>query len=78
LQVRILPGELNFADVFKGGRRVASTLKWAGVFLVAIGVVGFFTVADDLRHTGEIAATGSLLAAGLIMLAVALFRRRKK
>ncbi len=41
-----------------------------GGLLVASGIVGFLTVADDLRHKGELLAVGSILIAGLILLAL--------
>jgi hypothetical protein len=34
-----------------------------------LAVVGFFTVADDWRHTGELLGVGSLLLAGLALAA---------
>ncbi len=55
-----------------------STLKWVGAVLVTVGVVGFLTVADDLRHTGEILGVGLILTAGLLLLSVSLFPRQKK
>ena len=45
-------------------------LRWIGLVLVVIGIGGFFTVADDLRHTGELMGVGSILALGLIALAM--------
>lgn len=41
----------------------------AGSALVVIAVLGFFTVADDLRHVGELVGVASILFAGLAMLA---------
>jgi hypothetical protein len=38
-----------------------------GWFLVAAGMVGFATVADDLRHVGEILGVGSALVIGLLL-----------
>lgn len=38
-----------------------------GFFLLAVCVAGFLTVADDLRHVGEIIGVGSIGAAGLIL-----------
>jgi hypothetical protein len=46
--------------------------KWitvAGVVLVVAGVIGFLTVADDLRHEGEATGVASLLLAGIVLLA---------
>jgi hypothetical protein len=39
-----------------------------GIFFVLIGIIGFFTVADDLRHSGELIGVGSVLLAGVILL----------
>ena len=39
-----------------------------GFVLVTLGIIGFATVADDLRHKGEIWGTASLLSAGLCLL----------
>ena len=53
--------------------------KWTGVFGVALmllGVAGFLTVADDLRHKGELFGVGAVLASGLILVAVS--RRRAR
>jgi len=41
----------------------------AGVLLVCASLLGFATVADDLRHVGELFAVGSMLAAGLSLMA---------
>lgn len=49
-------------------------LRVAGVILVVAGVVGFLTVADDLRHKGELLGVGSILICGLVLL-VASFRQ---
>ena len=40
----------------------------AGVLLVLVGIVGFVTVADDLRHVGEFIGVASLLLSGVILL----------
>ncbi|MEW6366674.1 MAG: hypothetical protein AB1714_18750 [Acidobacteriota bacterium] len=47
-------------------------MRWqrrVGAVLVVLGLIGFLTVADDLRHTGEIWGVGAILAAGLMLLA---------
>ncbi len=41
----------------------------AGVLLLAAGILGFFTVADDLRHKGELVGVASVTLAGIILLA---------
>lgn len=38
-----------------------------GSFLVVTGVAGFFTVADDLRHVGELLGAGSVFLVGLLL-----------
>lgn len=40
-----------------------------GFLAVVIALAGFLTVADDLRHTGELIGVVSLLLAGLALLA---------
>lgn len=40
-----------------------------GAGLVISASVGFLIVADDLRHTGELVGVGTLLIAGLALLA---------
>ena len=47
-------------------------MRWhrvLGAVLVAIGLIGFVTVADDLRHSGETWGVGTILVAGLVLLA---------
>ncbi len=39
-----------------------------GIVLVLVGLAGFGTVADDLRHTGELFGVGAILMAGLLLL----------
>ncbi len=55
-----------------------TTLRWAGAFLAAIGVVGLLTVADDFRHKWEMVEVGSILTAGLLTLSVSFFLSRKR
>lgn len=38
-----------------------------GVTLVLIGILGFFTVADDLRHVGEFVGVLSITLSGIIL-----------
>ena len=47
-----------------------------GVALIVIGIGGFFTVADDLRHKGELMGVGAILLLGLALLGVS-WRRWK-
>jgi hypothetical protein len=47
-------------------------LTWSrvvGCILVAMGILGIFTVADDLRHVGEILGVSSVLVIGLLLVA---------
>lgn len=44
-------------------------LRWIGIALVFLGILGFFTVADDLRHTGELYGVGAVILAGIILTA---------
>lgn len=39
-----------------------------GLLLVVTGCLGFFTVADDLDHTGELFCVGGVLVAGVALL----------
>ena len=57
---------------------MAAKLRWIGITLILLGVIGFLTVADDLRHKGELLGVGSILAAGLVGLAVSVFARRSR
>lgn len=41
----------------------------AGALLVLIAAAGFLTVADDLRHVGELLGVGSILLIGLLVFA---------
>jgi hypothetical protein len=44
-----------------------------GSLLVVIACVGFATVADDFRHSGEFFAVSGILVSGLALLASGLF-----
>ena len=57
---------------------MASKLTWISGALVVIGVVGFMTVADDLRHKGELIEVGSILLAGLLGSALSFWLRRRR
>jgi hypothetical protein len=46
-----------------------------GSLLVVIALVGFLTVADDLRHSGEFFVVSGILLSGLAFLAWALLPR---
>ena len=43
--------------------------KIFGALLVVCGIAGFFTVADEFRHTGELIGVAAVLFAGIILLA---------
>ncbi|MDI6803394.1 MAG: hypothetical protein QME58_06055 [Bacteroidota bacterium] len=45
-----------------------SISKISGVSLIVIAVIGFITVADEFRHTGEFIGVSSILFAGIILL----------
>jgi hypothetical protein len=47
-----------------------SPVRIGGLILVLAAGIGFLTVADDLRHKGELFGVGSILAAGLVLLAI--------
>ena len=53
-----------------------SWLRTVGILLVLLSIVGFLTVADDLRHKGELLQVSSVLAAGLALVALS-FRRAR-
>jgi hypothetical protein len=54
------------------GRRIA------GAVLVLAAILGFLTVADDLDHKGELAATSAVLLAGLVLFASSFTKRYKR
>ena len=41
-----------------------------GAVLVTCGILGYFTVADELRHTGEFIGVSGVLLAGIILMMV--------
>lgn len=41
----------------------------AGGAMIAVSLIGYLTVADDLRHVGEFAGVSALLLAGLALVA---------
>jgi len=45
--------------------------------MVAVAVVGFMTVADDLRHKGELIGVGTILLVGLLLLAASFIVGRR-
>lgn len=49
--------------------RLAKRIRLAGFILVGLCAAGFFTVADDWRHTGELKGVGAVGLVGLVLLA---------
>jgi len=45
-------------------------MRRLGILLVIVAIGGFLTVADDLRHKGELLAVSSILVCGLILVAL--------
>lgn len=45
-------------------------MRRLGVLLVIAAIGGFLTVADDLRHKGELLAVSSILVCGLVLVAL--------
>jgi hypothetical protein len=41
-----------------------------GIILIACSIIGYLTVADDFRHTGEFIGVSSVLISGIIFLFV--------
>jgi len=41
-----------------------------GIILILLGIIGFLTVADDLRHKGELFGVGIILIGGLVFLVI--------
>ena len=55
-------------------------IKWISVGLILLGVLGFLTVADDLRPKGELLGVGAVLFTGILGLTVffIIIRRKKR
>ena len=51
-------------------------LRVIGVVLIVLCALGFLTVADDLRHKGELIGVGSIGVAGIAALLIDEVRRR--
>jgi hypothetical protein len=45
-----------------------SLYKISGIILIIFAVIGYLTVADDFRHTGEFIGVSSILLSGIILL----------
>ena len=46
-----------------------TTFRRLGIAVVLLALIGFMTIADDLRHTGELFGVGSVLLAGIALIA---------
>ena len=55
-------------------RRASRRLRGVGIALVLLGLLGFVTVADDLRHTGELLGVGSVALSGLVLVVLSVRR----
>jgi len=51
-------------------------LRWLGVLLTVLGLLGYMTVADDLRHVGEFLGVTMVFGTGLILLFASWLRSR--
>jgi hypothetical protein len=49
-------------------KKSITVYKIIGAFLVLCGIVGYFTVADEFRHSGELIGVTTILFAGIILL----------
>lgn len=47
-------------------------LIWLGSLLVLTGLIGFTTIADDLRHVGELLAVATILVTGIVLIAISI------
>ena len=52
------------------------TLQFAGTCLIALCVAGFLTIADDLRHTGEVIGVGAIGVVGVLLVLIGRARGR--
>jgi hypothetical protein len=48
--------------------RRARLLRWLGLSLLVLCGLGFLTVADDLRHKGELYGVGTIGLVGILLL----------
>ncbi|HSP13567.1 MAG TPA: hypothetical protein VLV78_02315 [Thermoanaerobaculia bacterium] len=53
-------------------------LRAAGVVLIVLCGLGFLTVADDLRHKGELAGVAAVGVAGIAAVAFSEVRLRRR
>jgi hypothetical protein len=56
------------------------TIRAIGVLLILLCGLGYLTVADDLRHVGELVGVSTIGVAGilLVVLAQVTFQRRRR
>ena len=53
-------------------------IQWTGIALILGCAVGFLTVADDLRHVGELIGVSSIGVAGIVLVVVAQITMRRR
>ncbi len=51
-------------------------LLWLGSLLVLTGLIGFATVADDLRHVGELFTVSTILVTGIVLIIISIRSKR--
>ena len=61
-------GRIAFIHYLDSSRQMTAN-RIAGAVLISIGLVGFFTIADDLRHVGETVGVSAIVLAGIILIA---------
>jgi hypothetical protein len=54
------------------------TLRFAGILLIVLSGIGFLTVADDLRHVGELIGVSAIGIVGVIAATAAHLSLRKR
>jgi len=50
-------------------KKALSRYKILGIVCIVIGAVGYFTIADELRHYGELIGVSTILVSGIIFFA---------
>lgn len=53
-------------------------LLWFGSLVALTGLFGFTTIADDLRHPGELIAVCAILAFGILLVGLSMRAKRMK
>lgn len=65
-----MSGPMLGDERMRNGFRGTRPGRWrtsAGILLIVVGCLGFVTVADDLRHTGELFGVAAILAIGIVL-----------